>query len=72
MDKHVLILGRGTTAERVVFETYQRNEAIEAVHELFCEWLENWSDSDIDSDEARAEKPYHLVDCGDGELLEYW
>ena len=71
MDKHIVMIGWGYKTERVIFQTYQRNEAIEAYEESHAEWMEDWSE-DLDSEEARGARPYHLVDCGDGELLEYW
>jgi hypothetical protein len=71
MDKHLVILGWGYNSERVIFETYQRYEAIEAYEESYAEWMEEFAE-DPDTEEARSARPYHVVDCGYGNLLEYY
>ena len=71
MDKHLIIIGWGSSAERVIFETYQRREAIEAHQECHADWMESWSE-DIESEGAWLERPSHVVDCGDEGYLEYF
>ena len=61
MEYHVVI-GWGYVNEHVVFESGSYRDAKEYYESLHQEWLEAWLDSDIDSEQAREERPYLLRD----------
>ena len=67
--EYQVIIGWGFNNEDIVLETPDRSEAREVYEQYHIEWLEAWSEDDIESEQAQMERPWlcSVDDNGDRE-----
>jgi hypothetical protein len=70
MTNYQVVTGWGYNTEQVVGDEMSRSEARELYEELHTDWLETWSEDDIESEQAQMERPWLCCvdDNGDREI----